>query len=271
MRSAREDRNSYAGSMARTIVRGVGINYDVLGQHGPWLLLIQGGRHDVELFRPLAEHFATAGYHVILHDRRNSGSSDVALDGDGAEEEIFADDAFALCQQLNALLVIACGGAGGARHCILLTLRHPGSTRCLLLWWPSGSRPAAEQLAEQYYGRYVSAAESGGMAGVVDTPYCAERCARVPANRERLLQMDVGEFIAHMRRSRQFFPDGADMPLIGVDEATVRSITLPACIVPGHDLIHPRAIGEALADILPHAELHHLPPLDRPEDDAARH
>jgi pimeloyl-ACP methyl ester carboxylesterase len=252
------------------IVRGVGINYDIVGDHGPWLLLIQGGRQDMELFRPLAENFAAAGYRVMMHDRRNSGGSDLALGSDPSEEELFADDAHALCAQLGALPVIACGGAGGSRHCILLTLRHAGSTRCLLLWWPSGSRPAAEQLAEQYYGQYIAAAESGGMAAVLAMPYYAERCRRVPENRERLLAMNVDEFIATMRRWRQFFLDGADMPVIGVSSETVRSITLPACIVPGHDLIHPREVGEGLAKLLPNAELHALPPLERPETDEAR-
>src|SRR5438552_3899487 len=124
--------------MPRLELGNVGLNYDVVGDRGPWLLLIQGGRQDMELFRPLAEYLAQAGHRVILHDRRNSGGSDIAL-GDGAEEELFADDAFALCQHLNALLVIACGGAGGSRHCILMALHHPGSVhRALLLWWPSG-------------------------------------------------------------------------------------------------------------------------------------
>lgn len=256
--------------MPRMIVRGVGINYDVVGERGPWVLLIQGGRQDKELFRPLAEHFAAAGHRVILHDRRNSGGSDVALSGEGAEEEIFADDAFELCQQLQALPVIACGGAGGSRHCILLALRHPGAVRSLLLWWPSGGRPAAEQLAELYYGQFITAAETGGMAAVMATPYYAERCARVPDNQQRLLSLDVGEFLAAMRRWRQFFLDGADLPVIGVASETVRTVDLPVCIIPGYDLIHPRHIGEALAGILPHAELHHLPPMERPDDEAAR-
>jgi pimeloyl-ACP methyl ester carboxylesterase len=253
-----------------TSVRGVDLNYAVLGERGPWLLLIQGGRQDMELFRPLAEHFVAAGYRVILHDRRNSGASAVAIDGEGAEDEIFADDAYALCAQLDALPVIACGGAGGSRHCILLTLRHPGSTRSLLLWWPSGGRPAAEQLAELYYGQFITAAESGGMAAVVETPYYAERCARMPANRDRLLRMDVGDFVATMRRWRQWFLDGADLPVIGVDAALVRGIQLPTCIIPGHDEIHPRHIGDALADILPNAELHHLDGPERQESEPAR-
>jgi pimeloyl-ACP methyl ester carboxylesterase len=251
-------------------VRGVGINYDIVGERGPWLLLIQGGRQDMELFRPLADNFAAAGYRVIIHDRRNSGASDIALDPAASEEEVFADDAFALCEQLGALPVIACGGAGGSRHCILLTLRHPGATRCLLLWWPSGSRPAAEQLAEQYYGQYISAAESGGMRAVLATPYYTERCARVPENCERLLAIDTHEFVATMRRWRQFFLDGADMPVIGVNAPTVAGITLPTCIVPGHDTIHPRHVAEELARILPNAELHHLPPPERPANEAAR-
>ncbi|MGH2468932.1 MAG: alpha/beta fold hydrolase [Chloroflexota bacterium] len=256
--------------MPRMITRGVGINYDVVGESGPWVLLIQGGRQDKELFRPLAEHLAAAGHRVILHDRRNSGASDIALSGEGAEEEIFADDAFALCQQLQALPVIACGGAGGSRHCILMTLRHPGAVRSLLLWWPSGGRPAAEQLAELYYGQFITAAETGGMAAVLETPYYAERCARVIDNRQRLLGLDTGEFVAVLRRWRQFFLDGADLPVIGVESATVRSITLPACIIPGHDIIHPQHIGEGLAGILPNAEVHRLPPLERPEDEHAR-
>jgi len=254
----------------RAKVRGVGLNYDVVGERGPWVLLIQGGRQDMELFRPLAENLAAAGHRVLIHDRRNSGASDIALDSAVSEEETFADDAHALCSQLGALPIIACGGAGGSRHCILLHLRHPGSARGLLLWWPSGSRPAAEQLAEQYYGQFITAAETGGMSAVVATPYYAERCARVAENRDRLLAMDVGEFIATMRRWRQFFLDGADMPVIGVDAETVRSITLPTCIVPGHDTIHPRHIAEQLASILPNAEFHDVPPAEPAEDEAAR-
>jgi hypothetical protein len=153
---------------------------------------------------------------------------------------------------------------------MLLTLRHPGSTQRLLLWWPSGGRPSAEQLAEQYYGQYISAAQAGGMTAVIETPFYAERCSRVAANRERLLQMDVAEFVATMRRWQKWFLEGADLPVIGVDSETLRAIGVPACIVPGHDMIHPHHIGEALAGILPNAELHELPPLEPPANEAAR-
>jgi pimeloyl-ACP methyl ester carboxylesterase len=252
------------------MIRGVGIEYEVRGDSGPWLLLTQGGRQDKELFDILAARLAEGGYRVIQHDRRNSGASDVSIDGVGSEEEIFADDMHALCAQLGALPVIGVGGAGGSRHSILMELRHPGSTRALLLWWPSGSRGSAEHLAELYYGQYITAASAGGMQGVAETPYYAERIARVPENRERLLAFEVDQFISVMERWRKFFMDGADMAVIGVDDASLRTLNLPTFIVPGYDFIHPQEIGERLASVLPNAELRYLPPQEAPEDPQAR-
>jgi pimeloyl-ACP methyl ester carboxylesterase len=252
------------------MVGEVGIEYDVLGERGPWLLLTQGGRQDKELFLPLAENFVAAGYRVIVHDRRNSGASDIALSGDGSEEELIADDMFGVCSQLGALPVLSCGGAGGSRHSVLMALRHPGSTLALLLWWPSGGRPSAETLAERYYGDYITAAERGGMLAVAETPYYAERIARVPDNRQRLMSLNVTDFVATMQRWRQFFLEGADMPVIGVPESVLHEMTLPVCIIPGHDMIHPREIGQRLARIFPNAELHEIPPPERPTDEHAR-
>ena len=93
-------------------VRGVGLNYEVLGDGGPWIVVTGGGRMDLEVFRPLAEHLARAGHRVLIHDRRNCGKSDVAIAGTESEEVLFADDTHALLGQLDALPVIACGGAG---------------------------------------------------------------------------------------------------------------------------------------------------------------
>ena len=51
------------------------------------------------------------------------------------------------------------------------------------------------------------------MKGVAESEFFAERIAENPANRERLLAMDVQEFIGVMRRWRAFFT--ADKPVIG--------------------------------------------------------
>ena len=60
-------------------VRGVNINYQVLGKRGPWMALSPGGRLAMDEIRYLAEPIAQAGYRVLIHDRRNCGASEVAI------------------------------------------------------------------------------------------------------------------------------------------------------------------------------------------------
>jgi pimeloyl-ACP methyl ester carboxylesterase len=236
-------------------VRGVGINYEVLGSDGPWIVLTGGGRMDLEVFRPLGEHLAGAGHRVVIHDRRNCGASDVVIAGDEPEEVLFADDTHLLLSQLGAPPAYVCGGAAGSRLSLLLASRHPESVRGLLLWWPTGGRYACERLAQDYYGRFIDAARDGGMEAVCATPYYAERIERNAGNRSRLLAIDAIRFIEVMSRWRQFFLDSADLPVIGLSEAAIRAITAPAVVVPGHDDIHPETVGERLSRLLPNAEL----------------
>ena len=60
-------------------VRGVNIHYRVIGEKGPWLALITGGRRGFAEFVPLAEKIAAHGVRVLIHDRRNTGASDVVI------------------------------------------------------------------------------------------------------------------------------------------------------------------------------------------------
>jgi len=73
-------------------VNGVNIFYQVIGDRGPWVALITGGRRGHDEFVPLATKLANAGYRVVLHDRRNTGRSDVLIEGDVAEEILWLDD-----------------------------------------------------------------------------------------------------------------------------------------------------------------------------------
>jgi predicted kinase len=50
-------------------VRGVNIYYQVIGDRGPWVALITGGRRGHDEFVPLAHKLAQAGYRVV-HDCR---------------------------------------------------------------------------------------------------------------------------------------------------------------------------------------------------------
>jgi pimeloyl-ACP methyl ester carboxylesterase len=77
-------------------IRGVNINYEIVGKSGPWVALVPGGRRDISGVKLLAQDIADKGYRVMLHDRRNCGLSDVVIDGDASEYEIWADDLYEL-------------------------------------------------------------------------------------------------------------------------------------------------------------------------------
>ena len=246
--------------MPLATVRGVNINYEVLGDTGPWVALSPGGRRGLEAVKSLAARVAAAGYRVLIHDRRNCGASDVVIDGDESEYQIWADDLHELLSGLDALPAYIGGSSSGCRLSILFALRYPGAVRGLLLWRITGGRFAAQRLAQNYYGQFIAAAQTGGMAAVCETEHFRERIEARPANRERLMGMDPRRFIGVMSRWSEYFMQGADLPVIGASAADLKSITAPACIIPGNDKTHLREVGENLHRIMTHSELHLLFP-----------
>ena len=241
-------------------VRGAAINYQIVGEKGPWVSLSPGGRRPIAGVRSLGERIAAAGYRVLLHDRRNCGASDVIIDGDESEYDIWADDLHALLGQLAALPAHVGGASSGCRMSILFALRHPQATRGLLLWRLTGGRAAAEHLARQYYSDFIELAREGGMAAVCESEFFRERIGARPENRARLMAMDPQRFIAVMSHWRTYFIDGADLPVIGASEEQLRSIRVPTCVVPGNDRIHARRAGENAGRMMPKAEVHDIMP-----------
>jgi hypothetical protein len=63
-----------------------------------------------------------------------------------------------------------------------------------------------------------------------------------------------------MSHWREYFIAGADQPVIGASEAELRSIRVPACIVPGNDRIHARRAGENVGRLMPGGEVHDIMP-----------
>src|SRR5439155_27192551 len=81
-------------------VRGVNINYEVLGSSGPWVALSPGGRRALDNVKNLAQHVANAGYRVLIHDRRNCRLSDIAIGADLSEYEMKGEDLYGLLPQV---------------------------------------------------------------------------------------------------------------------------------------------------------------------------
>jgi len=253
--------------MSEALVRGVHINYDVIGSTGPFIALTPGSRRSYAELVDLSRTIAASGYRVLLHDRRNCGASDVAFDGSASEHEVWADDLYELGRQLGALPMYVGGSSAGARLAILYAMRHPDGLRGLLLWRVTGGQEAVDKLSENYYGQYIKLARAGGMQAVADSEHFAELSAARPANRARLLATNVDEFIKVMGVWRQRFLESATLPIVGASEADLNAIKAPACLVAGNDVIHTPATARKAARLIPNSELHDDVVARRPDDD----
>src|SRR6185295_17064956 len=96
-------------------VRGVNINYRVIGNTGPWVALAPGGRNAMSVVESIAQRIASAGHRVLIHDRRNCGASDVSFDSSQSENEMWADDLRELLGQLDAVPAWVGGSSSGCR------------------------------------------------------------------------------------------------------------------------------------------------------------
>jgi pimeloyl-ACP methyl ester carboxylesterase len=255
--------------MPVTTVRGVEINYQVLGERGPWVALQPGGRRGLEGVKPLGQKLAEAGNRVLVYDRRNCGASAISFDGGDSENEVWAADLHELLLQLDALPAFIGGSSSGCRLALLAALRHPADVRGLLLWRVTGGAFAAKRLIENYFTQFIEAAQRGGLEAVCRTEHFAALIASNHANRERLLSMGVERFIGVMNAWRRAFNEGADHPVIGLSPAELRSMTVPVCIIPGNDRTHPREPGQIAHRLMPNAEYHEVVTEDRPDLDVA--
>lgn len=244
--------------MPVAMVRDVHIVYEIIGTGGPWVILTPGGRRSHAEFTSLAGLIAAQGFRVLLHDRRNTGASEIRISGAAAEEVQWADDLVDLAGQLGASPAFIGGSSSGARLSLLVALRHPKLVRGLLLFRVTGGAFAAGRLPEMYYGQYIRAAEQGGMAAVCATEQYRERIAANPDNERILMAMDPAAYIATMRHWQELFVAGAQHPILGVSAAEMAAITVPTLVVPGNDLTHSRASGLLAHDLIKGSELHEL-------------
>ena len=243
-------------------VRGVNINYEVLGAQGPWMALSPGGRRPMSAVRSLAARIAAAGYRVLINDRRNCGLSDIAIGAPTSEYETWADDLHVLLGQLGALPAIVGGSSSGCRLSVLFALRYPQAVRALLLWRVTGGAFAAARLLENYYDSAIRAAQAGGMAAVCEHEHFKELIDFKPSNRGTLMAMDSRQFVEAMQRWRDQFAKGAELPIIGASEADLSAIRVPTCIVPGNDKTHNHAVARTAQRMIKGSELHDLFPDD---------
>jgi hypothetical protein len=118
-------------------------------------------------------------------------------------------------------------------------------------------------LPENYYGQYIRAAQTGGMAAVCDTEQYRERIAANPANRERLMAMAPQRYIEVMSHWQKMFLAGANSTVMGVPDDQLRSLKAPTIVIPGNDKTHDSQSGRNAQKLIPNSKLHQLPIEDK--------
>lgn len=244
-------------------IHGVNINWQVIGDHGPWVMATTGGRRGHDEFIPMAQKIARSGYRVMLHDRRNTGASDLWIDGDEGEEAPWLGDMYELMRSQDALPAFFCGSSAGARTSIRFYLKYPQAVRGLLLLRVTGGAFAAGRLPENYYGQFIRAAKDGGMEAVCAMDAWKERFKENPRGRDYLAKLPAEKFIQVFTRWKEIFEAGGKYPVMGVSEEELRSISVPTVIIPGNDNTHSSASGRVARDLIPGSELHQLPITDQ--------
>ena len=233
--------------MPVSTINGVNINWRVVGDRGkdnhPWVVMTTGGRRGHDEFIPLAEKIAAYGYRVMLHDRRNTGASDILIAGDEGEETIWTRDMHALLSEQNVLPAFFSGSSAGARTSILFYLNYPQAVRGLLLLRVTGGAFAAGRLPENYYGQFIRATKEGGMAAICAMEASQERIAANPRNGEYLAKLPAQRFIDVLTRWNEIFVAGGQYPVMGVSPEQLRAIKTPTIVIPGNDKTHASASG----------------------------
>jgi pimeloyl-ACP methyl ester carboxylesterase len=259
-------KNAREGAMPTDMINGISMHYEVFGDKGPWVALSPGGRREGTAAAGLAKRMAAAGYRAVIFDRRNCGATEVSIGADQSESEVWANDLYALLKRLGASRVAAGGGSSGCRLAVLLALRHPEMVSALLLWRVTGGAHACKALAHQYYGAFIEAAEKGGMKAVCETEHFAGCIAANPRNRDILMGFEVEDFIRRMRDWSEYYIRDSDLPIIGASEKDLRSLKVPACIVPGNDWRHDPKVARRAAELIPTSEVHDLIRVQRDMD-----
>jgi len=252
--------------MATANVGGINIVYEIVGSSGPVMALMPGARRGSAEMKPLAEKIAAKGFLVVLHDRRNTGGSDMLLDSSDTEEGIWADELHGLLGQLGLLPAYISGSSSGARTAINYALRHPDALRGLLLIRVTGGEFAANRLPQNYYRNFIEAAESGGMEAVGEIARFQEYFATNPKTRDQLMAMDPKDFIDIQSTLLDKFLAGANLPVMGFTEAQLGTIKVPTLVVPGNDNTHSSQSGRIAHDLIKGSEMHELPISDQDVD-----
>jgi len=251
--------------MPRIDVGGASLAYDVIGTGSRAVVITPGGRFskDTGGVRELASELAAADCKVLVWDRPNCGESEVLFTGP-SETRQNSDTLAGILRALDFGPTLLVAASGGAREALVTAINHPDVARGVFVQWLSGGAIGIATLPIFYCADAALAAATHGMDAVCALPGWQEPLTRWPANRERIMAQDPQTFVALMKRwGDAYFPGDAPIPC--VTRAELESLNLPVTVLRSgaSDLHHLRETSEAVAALIPGAQLQEPPWGDR--------
>jgi hypothetical protein len=112
-----------------------------------------------------------------------------------------------------------------------------------------------------YCSNAAFAALRGGMEAVLEDPALQNSIAKNPGNRDRILALDVGSFVATMKRWADALIPVGDSPVPGLLVEEFREMHVPTLVFNSSplDYHHGRMYTEQIARLMPNASLAELP------------
>jgi pimeloyl-ACP methyl ester carboxylesterase len=223
--------------------------YDTYGTKGPLLVYLHGLLLDADLNRGIAEAVAARGHRVVLLDLLGHGRSDKPTHASAYRIDSYADQVFALLDELGEERAVLGGISLGANVSLFAASRHPERVRGLVLEMPvlEWAVPSAALL----------------FSPMLLLAHYARRPLRWVGDQIRRLPRTPFPPLNSVLQAASISPESMAAVLHGVLVGPVAptvedraAITAPTLVL-GHryDLIHPFDDAENLVEQLPHATL----------------
>ncbi len=231
------------------------------------LIVTPGGMGEIDGFGGFARNVAAAApdLKVIIWDRRNMGRSSINFGTEPLSIEE-AEDLHVLIDRLGVGPAAFYGMSSGARSNMVLAERYPDDIAAFVIAPLTGGPMAASQLPGEYYMKYVEDDNLTSMEEVAKTPLWSAYIDRNGAKgREHLMQQDVSEFLAAMKRAGEHLQSYAQKTTLGMTDDQLAALTVPATLILHHgqeaDYLHPIPHSRAATTLLKNSTLEFAPTL----------
>jgi pimeloyl-ACP methyl ester carboxylesterase len=214
---------------------------------------LSGNRHGVR--RQLAA--LADRYRIVIFDQRGHGDSSPITDPARYTPEAMAEDMAAVMDALKIDKAIVGGESMGADTTLTFALRHPGRVTALLL-----TVPAFGETVNSEAPRMI---EMAGRIQTLGLPAFLAAAREVWRNQffwsEDVIEIVGGTFASHQSDSLATAMRTV-MNWTMPDMEPLRALRCPTCVIAWpDDALHPLALAERIAALIPRAQLEVMPTL----------